>query len=199
MLYNLKHMHLDLSFLYSELVHQIQNLLHQPATRRAASFAGRAAGFTIVELLIVIVIIGILAGIVIMAYNGIQNTANDTVVNNDLAQIAKKMEKYKIEAISGTYPGPTELEAADLAFSKNVYNTGNNYYYCYDAGADRYILAVRSKTGQQYKLINGTISPHATTLNSTNTCQVLDSSLTWNASRASAGYNSGVYADWVHY
>ncbi len=34
------------------------------------------AGFTIVELLIVIVIIGILAAITIVAFNGIQNRAN---------------------------------------------------------------------------------------------------------------------------
>lgn len=39
---------------------------------------GRQTGFTIVELLIVIVIIGVLAAITVVAYNGIQNRANNT-------------------------------------------------------------------------------------------------------------------------
>ena len=38
----------------------------------------RSRGFTIVELLIVIVVIGILAALVIVAYNGIQQRANNT-------------------------------------------------------------------------------------------------------------------------
>jgi prepilin-type N-terminal cleavage/methylation domain-containing protein len=41
------------------------------------------SGFTIVELLIVIVVIGILAAITIVAYNGIQDRANDTSVKSD--------------------------------------------------------------------------------------------------------------------
>lgn len=53
----------------------------------------RKNGFTIVELLIVIVVIGILAAISIVAYNGIQDRANDTIRRD----AAKKLEKaYKL-------------------------------------------------------------------------------------------------------
>jgi len=48
-------------------------------------------GFTIVELLIVIVVIGILVAIVIVAYNGIQQRARDATVRADTEGSAKKM------------------------------------------------------------------------------------------------------------
>lgn len=49
-------------------------------------------GFTIVELLIVIVIIGILAAITIVAYNGIQDRAKQAKMNNDITEIVKAVQ-----------------------------------------------------------------------------------------------------------
>jgi len=46
-------------------------------------------GFTIVELLIVIVILAILVAIVIVAYSGIQERAREAKIDADLAQIEK--------------------------------------------------------------------------------------------------------------
>lgn len=59
-------------------------------------------GFTIVELLIVIVIIGILAAITIVAYNGIQNRAFNARVQSDIKNVQKIVENYN--AINGSYP-----------------------------------------------------------------------------------------------
>lgn len=59
-------------------------------------------GFTIVELLIVIVVIGILAAIVIVAYNGIQNSARTQGANSAASNMQKKIEAYN--AAAGTYP-----------------------------------------------------------------------------------------------
>ena len=50
------------------------------------------SGFTIVELLIVIVVIAILAAITIVAYNGIQNRAKASEASAALAQAKKKLE-----------------------------------------------------------------------------------------------------------
>ncbi|MNY36965.1 Type II secretion system protein G precursor [compost metagenome] len=59
-------------------------------------------GFTIVELLIVIVIIGILAAITIVAYNGIQNRGKAAAYQSDANSIDKKIEAYN--AVNSAYP-----------------------------------------------------------------------------------------------
>ncbi len=60
-------------------------------------------GFTIVELLIVVVVIAILAAITIVAYNGIQNRAKDSAARSAVSQINKKMSTYTVTN-NETYP-----------------------------------------------------------------------------------------------
>lgn len=59
-------------------------------------------GFTIVELLIVIVVIGILAAIIIVAFNGVQSRARDSDRIATLNQLQKALEMYY--ANEGRYP-----------------------------------------------------------------------------------------------
>ena len=59
-------------------------------------------GFTIVELLIVIVIIGILAAITIVAYNGIQNRGKASSAQSLANTVVKKLEAWN--SIQGSYP-----------------------------------------------------------------------------------------------
>lgn len=54
-------------------------------------------GFTIVELLIVIVVIGILAAITIVAYNGLQERARAANTTSALSQAAKKLAVYQVD------------------------------------------------------------------------------------------------------
>lgn len=51
-------------------------------------------GFTIVELLIVIVVIGILATIVIVTYQGVQDKANTTKNQTNAKEVINKAEAY---------------------------------------------------------------------------------------------------------
>ncbi len=59
-------------------------------------------GFTIVELLIVVVVIAILAAITIVSYNGITSRANQSASKSAAATLQKKVELYFAEA--GNYP-----------------------------------------------------------------------------------------------
>jgi prepilin-type N-terminal cleavage/methylation domain-containing protein len=62
----------------------------------------KSRGFTIVELLIVIIVIAILAAITIVAYNGVQTRAHTTAQKTSAENLAKKVEAYN--AVNSTYP-----------------------------------------------------------------------------------------------
>ncbi len=67
----------------------------------------RNQGFTIVELLIVIVVIGILAAITIVAFNGIQHRAVIATVQVDLDNVAKQMVLYRVN--HGAFPNMIQV------------------------------------------------------------------------------------------
>lgn len=79
----------------------------QSKVHLSQSSAGKMRGFTIVELLIVIVVIGILAAITIVAYNGIQNRAAAVSLQTDLSSASKTLKLY--QADYGYYP--TSIDA----------------------------------------------------------------------------------------
>ena len=64
-------------------------------------------GFTIVELLIVIVVIGILATFVIIAYGGIQEKARNVKRQNDINALQTALEGY--HQANGHYPNRTDM------------------------------------------------------------------------------------------
>lgn len=56
----------------------------------------RQPGFTIVELLIVIVVIGVLASITVVAFNGIQERSRVSRANSDLSNFVKAIQVARI-------------------------------------------------------------------------------------------------------
>jgi prepilin-type N-terminal cleavage/methylation domain-containing protein len=89
------------------------------------------SGFTIVELLIVIVVIAILAAITIVSYNGISQRARASTLQNDLSSAIKKIETTKISSGIGIYPSTTE--GMGVSQTITYYYTASMNTYCIEA------------------------------------------------------------------
>lgn len=75
------------------------------------SLKKREQGFTIIELLIVIIVIGILAALVITTYNGIQQKARNTERQTDINAIRSQVEAYYAQ--NGKYPSLDQMNEAN--------------------------------------------------------------------------------------
>jgi len=64
---------------------------------RRSSFCRRAAGFTLLELLVVVVIIGLLAGLVVPRYFDTLEKSKSKIVRAQLDSFEKALEQYRID------------------------------------------------------------------------------------------------------
>jgi prepilin-type N-terminal cleavage/methylation domain-containing protein len=78
----------------------------------------KQSGFTIVELLIVIVVIGILAALVITTFSGVQRRARNTERETDIKSIHGHLETF--HADNGYYPGLTDQIDDDTWVQTNL-------------------------------------------------------------------------------
>ncbi len=97
----------------------------------------RSRGFTIVELLIVIVVIGILAAITIVAFNGVQQRAKDSRMQSEAktllkaGELARQAKSTTLLGVTGsTYSlspcvtvtdNPAQVEPRELASTHNCW------------------------------------------------------------------------------
>lgn len=91
--------------------------------------AKQHSGFTLVELMVVIIVIGILVAISIVSYNGAQQKAHKVALMSDLENSASEIELY----MRNNSAYPTTLPTTIQASSGNVLqmtNTGSTKTYC---------------------------------------------------------------------
>lgn len=94
-------------------------------------------GFTIVEVTIIVIVIGILATITIVSYSGVQRQAAESSVKSDLQNAAAQLEKDR--ARDGTYPATAA--AANKGAGLMASDTNSLTYYLQ---GDGYCVAVSS-------------------------------------------------------
>jgi type II secretion system protein G len=79
----------------------------EPLMTRSAEKGTASIAFTLVELLVVVAVIGILAGLVLAAAGAVQKKAARDQAKADIKMIASACEDYK--ARTGQYPKPSNL------------------------------------------------------------------------------------------
>jgi len=119
-------------------------------------------GFTIVEILIVVVVIGILAAIVIVSYSSVQKKAQDTSVLSDLEATSGLVESYRQNPNNADeFPKDfATLATLGIKVNKNAYMTTNsvNFVFCFNNSADAtvryktYALIAESKSGNIFMM-----------------------------------------------
>jgi len=89
--------------------------------------AKRSAGFTLMELMIVVAIVGILAAIAFPAYQQYVIRTNRADVQSELIQIAQRIENYKL--VRGSYSSTGSLLAIPSIYGADVFpKTGQTLY-----------------------------------------------------------------------
>lgn len=140
-------------------------------------------GFTIVELIIVVAIIGILAGVVAVGYNGIRRGAVDKTLLSDIEMVESEITRYSVKnagvfgsAVDWYSPNGTNSVMRIRASGGNVVDVvANTQAYC---------IRVFNPSSS-----NKTIDTAKTQGSSAEACELLDASV-------AAGGTGGKIAGW---
>ncbi len=85
----------------------------------------RTSGFTLFELLIVLALLGILAGISVPQYFNARAESNEAALMTDLEVLREAIERYQAEH-GGTPPGLSDGKPSDTAFENQLTGRTNS-------------------------------------------------------------------------
>jgi prepilin-type N-terminal cleavage/methylation domain-containing protein len=126
-------------------VHSVKKLFFNKLNKRLSD------GFTIVELLIVIVIIAILATIIIIAYNGIQQRATVASLQSDLTNASTQLKLFQVDNTS--YPLTIDCTQPDSLTNKCLkIGSGSTYQYIANNTIPQTFCLAETKNNQSYNI-----------------------------------------------
>lgn len=132
-------------------------------------------GFTIVELLIVIVVIGVLAAVTIVSYTGVSRRAVVSSIQSDIASATKQLQVFQV--YNASYPSTIDCGIADSATNKCLkFSSGNTATYISDVinGKPVFFLNIKNVNGVSYRATDN--SPLAISNDSRKSCyEIMDS------------------------
>jgi len=156
-------------------------------------------GFSLVELIIVIVVIGILASIVIVSYNGAQNRANDGALTSDLTNLADQIDIFRSHtSTTDQFPlTTTDLATLGAKVTRTAYKTdgvANNLLVCAATDGKTFAVAALSKSGNVIAVTNEGVKtfPQPAANFDGNSC-----SSAYSMNKVDAGWQSGMWQSWV--
>ena len=142
----------------------------------------KRSGFTIVELLIIVIVIGILTAILALSFSGISKRAMAAVMQSNLKNASNKLKMYQVEY--GEYPNldtntycPKAPSILDQRYCLGI-SSGYTYQYSYDNSANPqtfYLSESKSGLDISYHISDG-IAPTLSYSNTTN--HILNSTAT---------------------
>ena len=113
-------------------------------------------GFTIIELLIVIVIIGILVAITAVSYNGITKQAKEATAKSDLKQASAQLEIDKAKSSTNNqYPNTTSGLKSSPGTNLEITSTGSTYCLSATASPDIAFHVTNTNTSPQPGVCSG--------------------------------------------
>lgn len=154
-------------------------------------------GYTLIEIIMVVTVLGILASIAVVSYASAQRRAYDAAITSDLTNFNNQFDIFRTrQGTADRYPNTlAELQAIGIKATRAAYQTENislNLQICIALDAKSYVILARSKSGTTFAATKNGITTAAQPDIDTTTC-----GSQYSMANLSAGWSSSTWQSWV--